>query len=413
MLHTGARRCRSPVSLFLAAACVLMAAGARSLGAQTVGGTVSAQESGAPVVGVLVLLLDTRGTEVARVQSDAEGRYNVIAPTAGAYRLRFLVPGYRPLVSAPLQLAPGAPVEYPLRLIAVSPELLDTLIVEGRPVPAHLSPFYRRRNYGLGRFLTRDEIDRTRAADVSGVVRRLMVLDVGSDPGDGGGRRVGSTRFGRMCPAAVYVNGTFAGMSGEVDIDHIVPLDAVEAVELYRASEIPLDFTARGCGLVSVWSRLSPRDTTGIVRHLALATQAGARLGSGGVRHGRVGLSLAYTFTKAIEFYPSLNIHIGFPNTTPDPAISGWQAIVALRARPLGLETPWYVGTGVSHVQLTGEAGAGVANTSGEGQHHVLLTGLLLPGGAWRAYVEVQLIDPLAVSAAQTSLFIGLARRFF
>jgi hypothetical protein len=396
-----------------------MNAGGPGLAAQVARGTVSAEETGQPVAGVLVLLLDARGVEVARTQSDPAGRYSVTAPAAGNYRLRFLIPGYRPLASSSFELAPGISREQPLRLIAAAPELLDTLVVEGRPVLALLAPFHRRRTFGFGTFLNREEIDEKRAADVSGVLTRLRVLDVLGDLGDGGGRRVGIRNrggfaAGDLCPAAVYVNGAFAGVSGEVDIDLIVPLNAVEAMEVYRPGEVPIDFPldGGGCGLVSLWSGPNVRDTTGVVRHLALAAHAGTRLGSEGVRDGRLGLSLSYTFTRGIEFYPSVNLHIGFPNTTPDPALAGWQAILALRARPMGPETPWYVGTGLSHVQLTGDLRADLTNDTG-GQHHVLLTGLLLPGGPWRAYVEVHVLNPLAISSAQTSLFVGLARRFY
>jgi hypothetical protein len=391
----------------------VIATGATSVAAQDVRGTVSAEVTGAAVGGALVLLLDERGTEVARAQSDAEGRYGVTAPARGAYRLRFLVPGYRPLVTAPLQLTPEAPVEYALRLTAVSPELLDTLIVEGRPIPAYLSPFYRRRDYGLGRFLTRDEIKRTRAGEVSLVVRRLNALDVLGDPGDGGGRRVGSARFGRLCPAAVYVNGTYAGMSGEVDIDLILPLDHVEAVEVYRQSEIGPGFPRHGCGVVSLWSRLSEPDTTGVVRHLALAVHAGARAGDAGLRHGRLGATLSYTVMPRLEVYPALNVYVGAPNTSPDPAPSGWQATLTFRALVLGTESPWYVGTGLSHVQLGDASVAGARRATETGQYYVLLTGLRFPGVVWRAYVEVQVLDPLGLSAAQTSVFLGLARRMF
>ncbi|HWP39009.1 MAG TPA: carboxypeptidase-like regulatory domain-containing protein, partial [Gemmatimonadales bacterium] len=98
--------------------------------AQAVRGTVTSQRTGQPVGGAMVQLLDPAGAEVTRTQSDAEGRYGVRAPAPGTYRLRFLVPGYRSLVSLPLQIAAGQTLEYPLQLTAVAPELLDTLIVE-------------------------------------------------------------------------------------------------------------------------------------------------------------------------------------------------------------------------------------------------------------------------------------------
>jgi hypothetical protein len=394
--------------------------------AQTMGGTVTSQRTGQPVAGTLVQLLDQGGAVVARVESDAEGRYGVVAPTPGTYRLRFLVPGYRSLVSPPLELAAGQTLEYSLQLTAVAPELLDTLIVEGRPIAAYIAPFYRRREFGLGRFMTRAEIEKTGASDVSGLVRRMNVFDILGDPGDGTGQRFGQrARTGRgFCPAALFLNGAYAGRFGEVDVDMLLPLDGTEAIEVYRGGEpIPPELRAptapvRGapstCGVVSLWSRMSAPDTTRVIRHLALATHAGVRLGADGVREGRVGLALSYTIRGAVEFYPGVNVFPGIPDPGEEPAPSGWQLVLALRARPLGRESPWYVGLGISHVQLTGQSIAGPAgsNTTDE-QHHIFVTGLLLPAGTWQPYVEVQILDALRLSSAQTSVFVGLAYRAF
>lgn len=408
-----------------AAVALALAAGAPEAVAQSVGGTVIAGQTGNPVAGALVLLLDASGQEVARSQSDPGGRYTVSAPGPGRYRLRFLVPGYRPLASAPFDLVAGPPLEYPLRLTAVAPELLDTLIVEGRPIPIHLGMFYRRRDFGRGRFITREDIERTGAADVASLVRRLNVFDVTADPGDGTGPRIGQRGRGRgapaFCPVALFLNGTYAGLSGDVDVDMLLSLDGTDAMEVYRTSEVPPELEvavaparggrSRGCGVVSLWSRVSPRDTSRIVRHLAAAAHAGARLGTGGVREGRYGFTLSYTLTAGVEFYPAVNIYRHLPNTASNSIRSGFQLVLALRARPLGRESAWYVGTGTTLVDVTAQPGANPAMV--EGHHHLLLSGVHLPGGSWRPYVEVHVLNPLRVSAAQTSLFAGIGHRFF
>ncbi|HXV85899.1 MAG TPA: carboxypeptidase-like regulatory domain-containing protein [Gemmatimonadales bacterium] len=397
-----------------------------ALSAQAVGGTVTAGQTGAPVGGAVVLLLDAAGREVARGQSDGQGRYRITAPEPGRYRVRFLVPGYRPLASQPLDLVRGALVDYPLSLTAVPPALLDTLIVEGRAIPAHLSSFYRRRERGHGRFLTRDDIEQTAAPDVTGLVRRLNVFDILSDRGDGRGARIGQRPRGpgQFCPAAIYMNGNYAGLSGDVDVDMLVTLDGTEAMEVYRSSEVPQELESarpsvrgvgsRGCGVVSLWSRVSPRDTTRTVRHLALGGQAGARLGSGGIREGRIGISFSYTLTRGVEFYPALNLYGRVPHSSGNPVASGIQAVLALRIRPLGGDSPWYLGTGTTVVDVTQAAGRFESEVSGiEGHHHLLLTGVHLSGGAWRPYVEIYLINPLQVTGTHTSLFAGLAHRFY
>jgi len=403
-----------------------LAAGFQGLVAQSVRGTVTAAgKTGQPVPGTVVILLDDHGAEVARTQSDEAGRYLVAGPLEGQYRLRFLVPGHRPLVSRYLNLPVGPPLDYPLQLTVIPPAMLDTLIVEGRPIAAHMVPFYRRRDFGRGRFLTRDDIDRIAASDISTLVRQLNMFDILSDRGDGSGPTIGQRGRGAgasaFCPVAIFVNGSFAGLSGEVDVDMILPLDGTEAVEAYRRTEAPPEFDvavaagrSASCGVLSAWSRISQRDTARSIRHLALSTHAGARLGSGGVRDGRFGFTVSYTIKGAIEFYPAVNVYRHVPSTVTNPIRSGKQIVLALRARLPRRDSPWYMGTGMTIVDASEQPGARfTALGEAEGQYHVLLTGFRLAGGRWQPYGELHVLDPLRLWSAQTSLFVGVARRFF
>ena len=108
-----------------------VAAGPR-LGAQTVRGTV-VDPGGQPVVGVIATLLDSASTIVARALSDAAGQFRLSAPRSGVYRVRTLRIGYRPSVSAALELAPGADATRRIVLDAI-PLSLDTIRVDDRSV---------------------------------------------------------------------------------------------------------------------------------------------------------------------------------------------------------------------------------------------------------------------------------------
>jgi hypothetical protein len=68
----------------------------RSLGAQTITGTVVLADSATPVRGVIVLALDGRGVEIARGLTSASGQYSLRAGAPGRYHLRLLRIGYRP-----------------------------------------------------------------------------------------------------------------------------------------------------------------------------------------------------------------------------------------------------------------------------------------------------------------------------
>jgi hypothetical protein len=84
-----------------------------------------------PTPGVVVQLVDTASTIVARALSNAAGEFRLVAPAAGTYRVRTLRIGFRPELSAPLALAVGADVRQRF-VLAGTPISLDTVRVSSR-----------------------------------------------------------------------------------------------------------------------------------------------------------------------------------------------------------------------------------------------------------------------------------------
>lgn len=74
---------------------------------QVVRGTV-VDASTRPVVGAVVVLLDSMQAVVARALSDDGGEYRVLAPRAGSYRLRTLRIGFQPTLSSLIVLRDGS-----------------------------------------------------------------------------------------------------------------------------------------------------------------------------------------------------------------------------------------------------------------------------------------------------------------
>ncbi|MGH7734931.1 MAG: carboxypeptidase-like regulatory domain-containing protein, partial [Gemmatimonadales bacterium] len=77
-------------TILLALFSVLAATAAR---AQVIRGRLSSELEG-PSAGAIVILLDLTGAEQGRTLSAANGRYGLVAPTAGTYRLKVLRIGY-------------------------------------------------------------------------------------------------------------------------------------------------------------------------------------------------------------------------------------------------------------------------------------------------------------------------------
>jgi hypothetical protein len=74
-------------------------------------GTVVEEETGRPLAGAFVVLLDLDGNRVRGRLSDGEGGFIIQAPDSGAYRLVAELIGYRTTTSAVVSIAPGGVTE--------------------------------------------------------------------------------------------------------------------------------------------------------------------------------------------------------------------------------------------------------------------------------------------------------------
>jgi hypothetical protein len=100
--------------------------------AQTIRGVV-VDPAGAPLSGVVVLMLNSGSTPVGRSLSNERGEFRLSTSTAGTYRVRTLRIGFRPTTSSSVQLGVGA--ESVQRLVLTGlPLSLDTIRVAGRNV---------------------------------------------------------------------------------------------------------------------------------------------------------------------------------------------------------------------------------------------------------------------------------------
>lgn len=110
-----AARERRWIHTFAAAAiAALVLLCAPSAGAQTVRGTVVEAESGNPVAGAVVVLLDENSRRHGAVLSAADGGYRLTAPRGGRYVLRAERVGFQTITSPPLLLAEGETVVHRL-----------------------------------------------------------------------------------------------------------------------------------------------------------------------------------------------------------------------------------------------------------------------------------------------------------
>jgi hypothetical protein len=111
---------------------VLAMVAGTTLGAQSVRGVV-VDPAERPMSGVVVSLVDSASTIVARTLTGDNGEYRFVAPRSGTYTLRALRIGFQPVESAPLVLAASAAVVHPILMNSARVQL-ETVRIERKNV---------------------------------------------------------------------------------------------------------------------------------------------------------------------------------------------------------------------------------------------------------------------------------------
>jgi hypothetical protein len=144
------RRILRPHSVALMALAVYLT-GAVPAGAQSVEGWVVDDESSETMGAVEVVVLAPNDSIVRTYVTDDDGKFVVLMPDEGSYRLRAMRIGYEPSVSDVFMLLPGQAAMAELRL-QVDPVLLDPLvaIVESQSIALARVGFYEREEIGFG-----------------------------------------------------------------------------------------------------------------------------------------------------------------------------------------------------------------------------------------------------------------------
>lgn len=129
---------------------------------------------------------------------------------------------------------------------------LDPVLVEADRRLRDWQGFDTRRERGDGTYITRDQIRRRDAPNLTRLLEALPGLRIGDDAQ----LYVARNAFAR-CPAAVYLDGQ---RIDAMRLDAVTVPDIL-GIEIYRgASDTPSQFTrlgTAGCGTVVIWSRIS------------------------------------------------------------------------------------------------------------------------------------------------------------
>lgn len=369
--------------------------GTRDLPAQSVSGKVMDQATSTPVAGAAVTLLDSAGSVLGQQTTGTDGRFLLSAPEPGRYRLRFQVPGYDQLVTSLFDLRAGQELDYPLTLQPIPPAVLDTLLIEGHPIPWNLVGFYQRRRRGFGDFATREDWEKWAVSGLPDVIRHLNPF-IGLPQGGRGVRLYGN------CTVTVFLDNL--PLAPDYDLYNLF-LEGIAAVEVYRAPYLPPEFEHPYgvCAAIAVWSRV---DLPGVERRIALGLRLGGALAGAGGWQGRVGAHALIGFEGPLELYPAVTV-LGDFLGAGSAARSGWEILFAMRVRPLGPATGWYLGLGGRMTAIK----ASDTQPASDRQGLVLLSGWELKLGGARPFVELQLLDPTRPGKAVLNGMVGVSAK--
>ena len=260
-----------------------------SLGAQTVRGIVVDAATGAPVEGAGLWVLDADGRPLGTgALSGDSGTFAVQLPKPGAYRLRIARLGYAALTTDSLVLAQGEMVALRIALEQRAVSLGAVQITERTSLPGTgmLDGFEYRRLRGIGRFITRADIEQRAPIvflDLIAGVPGVRIIPVAH-----GRHVVKMNRSAPMlrrasqrldpnevlseeadiiavndCPVIYYLDGVRLNNTSDQSLDKVeviyrLPIELIEGIEIYRgASELPAAFGGADarCGVVAVWTR--------------------------------------------------------------------------------------------------------------------------------------------------------------
>lgn len=246
---------RTVLYAILLVACAAPAAAQRVRGAAIDG-------DGAPVQGVVVEIRSPAGEALAPLHTDSAGLFELMLPAPGRYELSASHLGYVSIGPAELIADRGRELEIVLRMSTEALVLDPIEVTIRRAARTTLDEVHNRiewvRRLGMGRTLTRDEIEVRAAPTIHALVGQMSprVRTVAPITGHDTILLSAPTDVEGVCIPTIYLDGMRA--PDLVERNMIRP-EHLEAVELYiGAAEIPAQYntgTTAECGTVLFWTR--------------------------------------------------------------------------------------------------------------------------------------------------------------
>lgn len=219
--------------------------------AQLIGQVVSAID-GQAIPGAVVSLL---GSGMGAI-SDSSGNFRIPLTIAGTDTLEVRFVGYES-GTVEVYLEPNRVTRLVLLLSPTTVRVAELNVeIERSETPNLYTGFYRRKNKGIGHFITPEQIARRQPRYTTDMLRSVPGLAVGASRG--GRARVTVTRELIPCEPVVFIDGLYVP---SMPVDDILAND-LGAIEVYTGpSQVPAQYAnlaPTSCGAILVWTRRGP-----------------------------------------------------------------------------------------------------------------------------------------------------------
>jgi len=211
-------------------------------------GQVVASETRAPIKGATVQVM---GTPMATT-TDSVGRFALTGVPPGLVMFEARAVGYA-TGNWRLTLKPGQVIDHQFDLDLLAYELPE-VTVEAKKTGRRFADFERRRQSGMGYFITKEQIERANPSTLIDILVRARGVQQVCLANDCVAKMVRS-------PQGCYPQYFLDGRESTAYFARNTPPHDVQGIEIYRGgSEIPGEFSGSnsGCGVIAIWTKSYP-----------------------------------------------------------------------------------------------------------------------------------------------------------
>lgn len=215
-----------------------------------IAGELAAHETHTPIVRAQVTLAGT----TLETTTDSAGHFSFTNLDAGDVVIEARAIGYAPR-SWRVSLRPHRTLTHVFELDPLAVELPEVVVKGKQPLSMrHFADFERRRQSGLGAFITEDRIERANTASLVDVLVTVRGVEQVCISNQCVAKMVRS-------PPGCYPQYYVDGHESTAYFARLTPPQDVKGIEIYRgSSETPAEFQGSnsGCGVIAIWTKSSP-----------------------------------------------------------------------------------------------------------------------------------------------------------